>query len=166
MTGPVNGSNERFSEIFNRNKDQVYGFAVRMLGDRDAAGDITQEVFLRLYKSMNTKSAITNMQNWLFILTRNLCLNRIRDSKKELSLETAGVENIPGVEDKNPNMTVLRKAIMCLETKYREVLILKEYQGFSYMEIGGILGLTVPAVRSLLYKARIMLKEQFERLSI
>ena len=166
MTGPVNGSNERFSEIFNRQKDQVYNFAVRMLGDRDAAGDITQEVFLRLYKSMNTNFAITNLQNWLFILTRNLCLNRIRDSKKEISLETAGVESIPGVDDENSNMPVLRRAIMCLETKYREVIILKEYQGFSYSEMGDILGLTVPAVRSLLYKARIMLKEQFERLSI
>ncbi|MEW5923605.1 MAG: RNA polymerase sigma factor [Candidatus Zixiibacteriota bacterium] len=166
MTGPVSGSNERFNEIFHRHKDQVYGFAVRMLEDRDIAGDITQEVFLRLYKSIDANPAITNMRSWLFILTRNLCLNKIRDSKRVVSLDTMDVENLSGAETEDSNRAILRKAMLCLETRYREVLILKEYQGFSYSEIGEILGLTVPAVRSLLYKARMMLREKFEQLSI
>lgn len=166
MTESVDGKNKRFGEIFCGHKDRVYNFALRMLGDRDAAGDITQEVFLRLYKAIDSNPAILNMQSWLFILTRNLCLNKIRDTKKEVSLDTEMREALTDSGCDDSRIAMVRRALMCLETRYREILVLKEYQGLSYNEIGDVLGLTAPAVRSLLYKARISLRENFEKLSI
>lgn len=137
-----------------------------MLGDRDAAGDITQEVFLRLYRAIDGNPEIGNMQNWLFILTRNLCLNEIRDSKKEINIDSLDFVEAVEADFARNDVRQIRKAMSALNAKYKEVLVLREYEGFTYSEIAGILGITVPAVRSLLYKARLMLKENFEKISI
>ena len=166
MTDSDTGKNKKFREIFDRYKNRTYDFALRMLGDRDAAGDITQEVFLRLYKAIDSNPGIGNMQSWLFILTRNLCLNNIRDSRKQVSIEEMNFDSTVGSDFGNAGVIQIRKAMSALDEKYREALVLKEYEGFTYSEISGILGVTVPAVRSLLYKARLQLKENFENLSI
>lgn len=166
MTDPDTGRREKFREIFDRHKNRTYDFALRMLGDRDAAGDITQEVFLRLYRAIDGNPEIGNMQNWLFILTRNLCLNEIRDSKKEINIDSLDFVEAVEADFARNDVRQIRKAMSALNAKYKEVLVLREYEGFTYSEIAGILGITVPAVRSLLYKARLMLKENFEKISI
>lgn len=144
----------------------MYDFALKMVGDADTAGDITQEVFIRLYKSNSNHTAISNVKNWLFILTRNLCLNRIRDSRRQVSLDAVPETEIQVDCSADSRHIILQKAMYALAPDLREALILKEYQGFSYIEIGGILGITVPAVRSLLYRARVALKEIYEKYSI
>ena len=151
--------------MFETNKNRVYDYACRMLKNRDSAQDITQEAFIRLYNNLNSNSNINNPQNWLFIITRNLCLNKIRDSKREVSLEK--VENSDALiyNCNDPKHLLLQKALNSLETKYREALILKEYYGFSYIEISEIMKTSVSAIRALLYKARIQLKDNFEGLT-
>ena len=166
MTDPVSTRDEKFREIFSRYKNRTYDFALKMLGDRDAAGDVMQEVYLRLYQALESNRQFADVQNWLFILTRNLCLNVIRDSGREVSLDKLVSDRQVDPEFADAGLRKVKRAMAGLEPKYREALILKEYQGFSYEDIAGVLGITVPAVRSLLYKARIKLKENFEKLSI
>ena len=121
---------------------------------------------MRLYRAIDGNPEIGNMQNWLFILTRNLCLNEIRDSKKEINIDSLDFVEAVEADFARNDVRQIRKAMSALDAKYKEVLVLREYEGFTYSEIAGILGITVPAVRSLLYKARLMLKENFEKISI
>lgn len=158
-----NGNPKAFETLFHRYKNQTYNFANKMLGNKESAGDITQEVFIKLFNSQKNPARINNLKNWLFILTRNLCLNRIRNTKKEISLDSIADEK--SIEDSNSNLQVLKlqKALDQLEPDLKEALVLREYQGFSYKEISEILSLTVPAVKSLLLRARLRLKEAYEK---
>jgi RNA polymerase sigma-70 factor (ECF subfamily) len=155
---------ERFTELFQANKNKVYDYALKMLNDRDCAEDISQEAFIRLYNNLKGNTQINNPQNWLFIITRNLCLNKLRDTKRPVTYDSAGHSEALITNNLNPKHIQLQRALNNLENKYREVLILKEYEGFSYDEISKILNTTVPAIRALLYKARVQLKNNYERL--
>lgn len=153
---------KRFTAAFEAHKHDVYDFALRMLGDTDSAGDVTQEVFIRLYRSLTDHSAILDLKSWLFICTRNLCLNYRRDRGREISLEDAPASRQPTVDQPDRSIDAVRKALAALDTKFREAIILREMEGFSYREIAHILQITVPAVRMLLYKARLALREKLK----
>lgn len=151
-----------FTAAFEAHKNHIYDFALRMLGDADSAGDITQEAFIRLYRSLTDHTAIVDIKSWLFVCTRNLCLNYRRDRGREVSLDDAPASAEPTTAEPDSRIQAVRIALAALDSGYREALILKEMQGFSYQEIGRILQITVPAVRSLLYKARLALREKLE----
>jgi RNA polymerase sigma-70 factor (ECF subfamily) len=150
--------------MFHRHKNRVYDFAVAMLGDRDVAGDVVQDVFIGLYTQMNNGTKILTPKSWLLAATRNLCLNRIRDSRKQTALEDSTHVAIDDASDEAIH-DVLEAALQSLDGNLREVLILREYQNLSYAEMAEILGTTVPAVRSNLYRARIDLREAYRKLT-
>lgn len=157
-----NGGLAGFEVLFHGHKHSVYDFAVRMLGSRDAAADVVQEVFLRLHNTLSENHAgIEDVKAWLFIVNRNLCLKRIRARRSDLPLEAA--EQIPDDGDPalDPDRRDLRKAMAGLDPRHREALLLREYSGFNYREMAQILEITEPAVKSLLYKARVELREVF-----
>jgi len=158
FTVQADESHDSFSELFDRYKDRTYDFAVRMLGDRQAAGDVVQDVFLRLHRQRQDQNHIQNVEAWLFIVARNLCLNQLRNQSKLVSLDS--LENSPAEATTDPRQSALRQALASLDSPYREAIILKVYQGFSYQEIAGMLGKTTPAVRSILFKARCMLRDR------
>ncbi len=155
---------ERFTELFHANKNMVYDYALKMLSDRDGAEDISQEAFVRLYNNLKSKAQINNPQAWLFIITRNLCLNKIRDTKTSVTLDNVEHSEALATNNINPEHFRLQRALNSLDTKYREVLILKEYEGFSYDEISKILNTTIPGIKAMLYKARVQLKRNYESL--
>lgn len=158
-----NENNERFVKLFNTHKNNVYDYALKMLNNRDNADDITQEAFIRLYNNLNSNSNIKNHKNWLFIITRNLCLNNLRNNRKEFAIDDVQNEEALIYNSRDPQYIRLHKALNKLDFTHREALILKEYQGFSYEEISKVLNKSISAVRSLLYKARVQLKENFEK---
>lgn len=158
-----NGNPGAFETLFHRHKNQIYDFSYKMLGNKESAGDVTQEVFIKLFKNQNNPAKINNLRNWLFILTRNLCLNRIRDTKNEISIESISSEKIEAKKYSDLQILKLQRALIKLEPNLRESLILREYQGFSYKEMSEILGLSTSAVKSLLFRARLKLKEIFEK---
>lgn len=157
-----NGNSNAFASLFHRYKNQTYNFAYKMLGDKQTASDITQEVFIKLFK--NNSKQINDLKNWLFILTRNLCLNKLRDRKKEIGLETIEEESSEN-KIQGPQVLKLREALNQLEPNLKEVLILREYQGFSYQEISEILDISASAVKSLMFRARAKLKEVFKKIN-
>jgi RNA polymerase sigma-70 factor (ECF subfamily) len=155
---------QNFTELFHLYKNRTYDFALRMLGDDQAAGDVTQEVFLRLYQHQSNHSRIADVKSWLFIVARNLCLNQLRDRSRHQPLDSAEKHPAPADSAVDPRQRALRRALAALEPEYREVIILKMYQGFTYREIAGILGKTVPAIRSLLFQARSRLRDRIDKL--
>jgi RNA polymerase sigma-70 factor (ECF subfamily) len=163
LTSFQDGNTEAFETLFHRYKDQTYNFAYKMLGNKESAGDVTQEVFVKLFNGRENPAKINNLKNYLFILTRNLCLNRIRDTKKEIDADSIVEEKSIGNEITNLQLLKLKKAFTKLEPDLKEALILREYQGFSYKEISEILGISISAVKSLLFRSRLKLKEIYEK---
>ncbi len=155
-----------FIEIFNQHKDGIFLYALKMLGNRDSAGDIAQDVFMRLYQKQLNNSEILDVKSWLFVVARNLCLNLIRSRKKVGSLDELESAGVAAIDPSDEKLLYLRRALLSLEPQYREAIIFREYHGFSYSEIAEITGLTIPAVRSLLYRGRIELRAAFKKLNM
>ena len=151
-------NNNSFNRTFYHHKDRIYNFVIHMLNDKETAKDITQEVFVKLFEVQQNGQHIEKIGNWLFVTARNLCLNAIRDGKKSPTAHHVDIEHSVS-NNSNHRIQMANRAIATLDTTMREALILKSFEDFSYQQISEVLGVTVPAVRSLLYKARLQIRE-------
>jgi RNA polymerase sigma-70 factor, ECF subfamily len=151
---------KQFQSLFGEDKDRVYNFALKMLADRNEADDVTQELFIKLYQRGDSEK-VADIKSWLFIAARNLCLNKLRTRRRELPFECAENLESPGSSLDSSQTRLLELAMQKIDPDQRESLILKEYEKLSYREIGEIMGLTIPAVRSLLFRARCNLRQQY-----
>ncbi|MDB5035746.1 MAG: polymerase sigma factor [Chlorobi bacterium] len=156
------GDNTAFRTLYDRYKAQMFIYCLRMVGDRDAAKDVLQEVFIRVHTHRDRYEPGTNFVGWVHTIARNLCLNARRDSKDQTSFdETASY----GVSTNTPDPDIalrerLAGEIGKLPEIYREVLILREYEGHSYQEIVNITGLAMSTVKFRIFKARETLRER------
>jgi RNA polymerase sigma-70 factor (ECF subfamily) len=157
---------DKFTVLFNRYKAPTFDYAAKMLGDRETAGDVIQEVFMRLYETLNDHDNISDYKNWLFICTRNKCLNLLRDRRKFVALTDEQMITGSIAKADYPQLVTLQKAMAALDDRRRESLILKAYVGLSYVEIAGIMGITVPALRALIHTARVQLREIMQNMNI
>jgi RNA polymerase sigma-70 factor (ECF subfamily) len=156
---------EKFETIFHNHKNGIYNYALRLLGEKEGASDVVQEVFTRLFERQNGNyGLISNIKGWLFITARNFCLNIKRDKlrKAKLAPEINKISKTANPVD--ANVAILEKAMQSLDLKFREALVLREFEGLSYSEMAEILGLSKPAVKSLLYRARVLLRQEFDRI--
>ena len=153
-----------FKTYFTSYKNALYDYALWMLTDKESAADVVQEAFMKLFEKLTHNSEIKDIKSWLFVTTRNLCLNMKRNSRKEVSIDMLADQMINSKNISNTRLITLQKALLAIDTKSREVLILKEYQGFSYTEMASLLETTVPAIKSILYRARVMLRDKFNQL--
>lgn len=152
----------KFETLFHMHKTDIYNYAVNMLGDPDGAGDVLQDVFLRLFEKLNNGNGIIDVKNWLFICARNRCLNLIRESRLRSGPAVFSEKDSTQISE-NVRLGRVLRALADLPVDQREALTLKALQEFSYAEIALIMQKTVPAVRSLIYRARRQLKERFEQ---
>jgi len=179
LTGDVRA----FETLVKMHHGQVYGYACRMVGP-DAAEDITQEVFLRVYRSLHTFRSEAEFKTWLYRITTNVCLDHLRRVRRQggrvLSLDGSpdGNEESPlgwTVADQpaDPGATdpevraerrelaeALQRALSRLSDKHRAVLVLHDIYGFRYEEIKDILHCSLGTVKSRLFYARRALREE------
>ena len=121
---------------------------------------MSQEAFIRAYKHFNSFDSSKNFFTWFYKILRNLCLNFIRDNKNRK--EDAIFENtydynsntLQQTTEEKELIEILHKSISSLSPDDREVIILKEFEGYSYNEISEMLNLPVGTVMSRLYYAR------------
>jgi RNA polymerase sigma-70 factor (ECF subfamily) len=124
------------------------------------------DVFLKFYERLNTIDQISSLSSLLFKIARNKCLNYLRDKKEKVKIEETEIiseDNLEQKIDLNENTKRLQRILNLLDEDYREILILREWNDLSYNEIAEITGLTVPAVKSKLFKARKKLVEIFKK---
>jgi RNA polymerase sigma-70 factor (ECF subfamily) len=173
MFSVARGDLTAFGEVVERYQKPLINFVSKFTGDRSAAEDIAQEVFLRVFKAAGDYTPKARFKTWLFKIAANYCLNEIRRSKSRprfiapFDLNEAGFIAIapdscdPGkaLETKEIGCAV-RRAIANLPEKQRIAVLLQRYNGFSYQEISHMLGCSVPAVESLIQRARQSLKKQ------
>ena len=163
---------EIFRELIERHQNAVIGTIAKMLGNANEAEDIAQQVFLRLWKSRSRYKPSAKFTTFLYTITRNLVFNesRRRSRRKETSLDQhkedyelelpANPNQQPDNEQLNAELRgAIASAIEALPEKQRLAVILRRYQNLPYEEIGEVLDLTVPAVKSQLFRARGTLRE-------
>ncbi len=162
---------KEFEVLVKNNMKRAYFSALGFLGSHDAAMDVSQEAFIRAYRSFDKYDSKRNFFTWYYKILRNLCLNFIRDNKnrkEEFFLESRKdvvSRNNPeqNLEEKE-ELEILHDAINQLETEDREIIILREFEGYSYEEISEMLTLPAGTVMSRLFYARKKLAENMKRL--
>ena len=166
-----------FAELLNRNLGRVHGVIRRYLGRTADADDLAQEVFIRVYRSRARYAPSARFTTWLYRITANLCMNYIRDRKRKPALSLDANPDIPtdlrDDEARAPDDLLLeeeralavRAAVDQLPDSQRMAVILYRFEGLSYRALGEVLELSVPAVKSLLFRARENLKEALRSLA-
>jgi len=165
-----------FEELITRHQGSVIGTVTKMLGASSDAEDIAQQVFIRIWKSAPRYQPKAKFTTFLFTITRNLVFNesRRRSRKKEFSMEEREEEFNIQSEDSGtaaPDDQLLHgelqiavdKAINALPEKQRLAVILRRYENMPYDEISQVLGLSISAVKSQLFRARHTLRESLQQ---
>ncbi len=166
------GCHESFRELVVRHQNAVIGTVAKMLGNPSEAEDISQQVFLRIWRNAKRYRPDAKFTTYLFTITRNLVFNesRRKSRKKEVSSderEENSNQHVPASSDRQPDAELLQAelqtavdaAIGSLPETQRMAVILRRYEQLSYEEIAAVLELSVPAVKSLLFRARTTLRE-------
>jgi RNA polymerase sigma-70 factor, ECF subfamily len=167
------GDTAAFEELVHRHQSLVLGTVSRMLGGNSDVEDIAQQVFLRVWKSAGRYVARAKFTTWLLKITRNLVFNELRRSKRRANVPMQSDpegEELPLADEATsaPDAAALEKelqsavdkAIAELPETQRMAVILRRYEELSYEEIGDVLELSVPAVKSVLFRARTELRER------
>ncbi len=165
------GDEQAFTSLFERYRRPLFVFASRMLGGADAARDLVQEVFVRIWERRTQLDRPESFRSWLFAVARNQCLSELRRGRSKVSLDEIPDDVLSGGAPVDPlerdqDLALLRRAMRGLKVDYREVLVLREYEELSYAEIAEITDSTESAVKSRLFKARRALHETLNPASV
>jgi len=170
------GETDAFETLVERHQRLVIGTVARMLGNNSDVEDIAQQVFVRVWKSAKRYVPRAKFTTWLLKITRNLVFNelrrRSRHARAPLQLEQEEEER--PIKDERavaPDAALLEQelqrsidaAIAQLPETQRMAVILRRYDDLSYEQIADVLDQSVPAVKSLLFRARTELRSQLSR---
>ncbi len=180
MLESKNGRDEAFSEIVNRYKDYSVRFCYRFLRDFELAEDISQEGFIRLYKYRFKYQVTAKFVTLLSKILMNLCLDEFRKQKNYSKVEIDALpEGIidklnadnPLSSEKNPDPEQeyynkelglkIKQILDTLSPRYRTVMILRQFHGYSYKEVAEIMGASLNEVKIWIHRARNQVKQKF-----
>jgi len=157
------GNKKALGKLVERHKKLAYRLALGLVGNKDDAYDISQEAFLRVYRSAKTYDEKQPFLPWFYTIIANLCRTWLQRRAKSESRMVA-VDEAPYllVDDANPEMHLIRKetiarlrqALLDLSFDDREIITLQHFRGMSYDEIAGLLNIPRGTVMSRLYYAR------------
>lgn len=173
------GDESAFRTLVEQYQDLVYNTALGIVQNQSDAEDVAQEVFIQVFRSIGSFKSEAKLSTWIYRITttRSLDLLRAKKSKKRFGLlkrlweteEESPVENIsdfnhPGVSlERKEEAAQLMAAITQLPENQKVAFILHKLEGLSYLEIAEIMGNTLPAVESLMHRARLNLRKILEK---
>lgn len=156
------GNKNALCSFYEEAKAPVYGFALSILHNRQDAEDALQETFLQVYTAAKDYTPKGKPMAWVLTVTKNLCLMKLREHKKESGLPLE--EAVPASRAAYPQSTeekiVLEAAMTVLSDSERQIVMLHAVSGFKHREIAGFLGLPLPTVLSKYHRAMGKLKKQ------
>lgn len=175
ITKSISGCGEdSFEELVSRYQRPIVSYVYRMLNDYDASLDVTQEVFIKVYKSLERYSSEYKFSTWLYRIAHNAAIDHIRrNSKKLQSLETETQNGTYELQLESPRPTPeqdreqnewrieIEVVIKCLPSVYKELIVLRHSKDMSYGEIAEITDLPLGTVKNRLFRAREMMREMF-----
>ena len=167
-----------FREIVVEHGDRIYNLTYRMLGNREEAEDVSQEVFITVFKSIDSFRGDSKLSTWLYRIAVNHCKNRIKylarrhdrdqsEYEEELMREhAAGAATAPNPAPRPDKQLegveleqIMQRCIALLEEEHRLVIVLRDVEDLSYEEICAITNLPTGTVKSRLHRARLALKK-------
>jgi RNA polymerase sigma-70 factor (ECF subfamily) len=176
------GDEKAFAEIVIHCQKKVLNITYRMLGNLEEAKDLAQEVFISVFKSIKDLREEIKFDAWLTQITLNHCRNRWKYLKRRQYFNSDSLDDPVETEDgsmpraiydpsDNPETLYEKKIIqqfiqeglLKLREEQRELIVLRDLQGFSYEEVGELLGLPEGTIKSKLHRARMNLKKVLER---
>src|ERR671936_1992320 len=156
-------SDRAFERMYQRHVGDVYRYALVVLRNEADAEDVTQTTFLNAYRAFKKGERPRQPQNWLIAIAHNVCRQRFRQAARRPNEVAYEEELAEAVEpDDSPSAEDIRRALSHLAFNQRAALVMRELEGRSYTEIAEILGLSVSAVETLIFRARRALREQLE----
>ncbi|GAB4365344.1 MAG: sigma-70 family RNA polymerase sigma factor [Calditrichia bacterium] len=169
------GDVQAFDILVRRYKDQLLNFVYRFVGNKTDAEDIVQETFLRVYKNKHYYKEIAKFSTWVYTIAGNLAKTELRRRKRHKIFSVSNFVNeerdydIPDREhsperkvDGTIKEDIIQKAIEKLPPKFKEVIILRDVQGFAYEEISQILNIPLGTVKSRVNRGRLKLQEDLK----
>ncbi len=172
-----------FDTVIDENRDRIYSVIYRLVGDQDEACDLTQDTFVAAFRAYDRFRYEASVYTWLYRIAINLTKNRFEkqqrmDARRSYSLDepmqlesdelSRQVEDWTLSPERVAENDQLRSIVLTevsnLKYEYREVVVLRDLEGLRYKEIADILGCSVEAVKSRLFRARSVLRERLEEL--
>lgn len=164
----LGGDANAFEELVLRYEKTVYNLALRMVGDRDDASDMTQEAFIKAYGSLSSFRGDSKFSVWIYRITTNVCLDFLRSKsrKQQVSLTVSDDDEDAQLDIPDPkadpeqqlikkiSMQSVEEGLKTLPDKQRQILVMRELGGMSYAEIGKALSIEEGTVKSRIFRAR------------
>ncbi len=176
------GDEKAFAEIVSHRQKKVFNIAYRMLGNLEEAKDLAQEVFISVFESIKDLKEEVKFDAWLTQITLNHCRNRWKYLKRRQYFNSDSLDdpieteegNMPRafcdpsdnpetLYEKKMIQQFIQRALLKLKEDQRELVVLRDLQGFSYEEMGELVDLPEGTIKSKLHRARMDLKEILKR---
>ena len=164
------GDRPAYSQLVRRYQDRLYRFVLRMVGTREEALELTQDVFIRAWQALPQWKPDAAFRTWLFRIGANAAMDALRRRNivefVELDEHHDPVSPGPDPEaqlETKQRVELLQSALARLAPEQREAILLREVEGLSYAELGAVLGVNEGTVKSRLARARAALVAQVER---
>jgi RNA polymerase sigma-70 factor (ECF subfamily) len=171
----LSGDQAAWDTIVRQNWRKVFNVAYKFVGKHEEAEDLTQDIFLKIFKALATFDRRANFQTWIVSISRNLCIDHYRSVRKERQtiardvdsneLQPVATERGPYAQAEHQDLREqLRQALETLPVTLRTAVVLRDLQELSYQEIADRLGLPEGTVKSRINRGRIELAHQLKRL--
>jgi len=157
------GEDHSFAALYEAYRRPLYRYCLSFARETELAEDVTQEAFIRLHRDLGTLRHGNSVRCWLFTVARNDMLGAIRKRKFQVPMEDhdAADEDTPAtIVEREESADLVRRMMNELVEEYREVLVLREFDEFSYAEIAAITSSSMAAIKSRLFHARRALAER------
>ncbi len=165
-----NGDLRAFEQVVNEHYSRIYNIALGITGSPQDAEDAVQNVLIKLHSSIGSFKFQSKFSSWVYRITTNICLDEIRKKKRSKTSPMADVDaedplvyqDVSSPEDRyisTEKRNALYKGINKLKKEHKEVIVLRDINGFSYSEIAEILKCSEGTIKSRINRARIALKD-------
>ena len=173
-----NGDQLGFEELLSRYSNKVFSLASRLTRNTEDAEEVLQDVFVTVHRKIASFEGKSSFSSWLYRVTVNAAFMKLRKRRQDQSLPLEDIiqqaQSVPALRSpesayvdaqsiRHQMLEALESAIRKLPDDYRPVFILRDVDGLTSREVGRILDLTVPAVKSRLHRSRLMLRRRLHR---
>ncbi len=170
----LEGDMRSFEELIYQYEKKVYNVALRVFKNPEDAKDISQDVFIKIYKNLNKFDNKSSFSTWLYRITTNTCIDELRKRKgretisidndiedDEGSFKREFADNEPTPEEKvisKEGESEIIKSMNTLSDEHRTIIVMRDIEGLSYTEISEAIGISIGTVKSRISRARLQLK--------